>query len=59
MYVSGKTSGKIGEAYDFGTTKGCLAYFISILIISVIFVVLGLITAQAAGLTLQNLIPSL
>ncbi len=39
LYVLGKTSGKIGEAYDFGGMKGCLAYNLSNV------VVLGAITA--------------
>lgn len=59
LYVSGKTSGKIGEAYDFGTTKGCLAYFISILIITVIFAVISLIVGRAFVVAVQNLLPSL
>lgn len=39
LYVLGKTSGKIGEAYDFGGMKGCLAYNLSNVI------VIGTITA--------------
>jgi hypothetical protein len=59
LYVSGKTSSKIGEAYDFGTAKGCLAYFISIVIIFVITFVLSFVSVQAFGAALQNLLPRL
>ena len=54
LYVSVKTAGKIGEAYDFGAGKGCLAYLISLLVIGLInggiYFVLGqsLITALSA-----------
>lgn len=59
LYVSGKTSSKIGEAYDFGTFKGCLAYFISILVLAIGTVVLFFIAGQALLTTLQGLIPQL
>lgn len=57
LYVSGKTSGKIGEAYDFGTAKGCLAYFIGILVIAVILAAVSIVAWQVLGVSLQNLIP--
>jgi hypothetical protein len=59
LYVSGKTSSKIGEAYDFGTLKGCLAYFVSILILLVASVVMLLIIGQAFSTMIQSLIPQL
>lgn len=59
LYVSGKTSSKIGEAYDFGTLKGCLAHFIIILVIAVAAGVILLIVGQAFGTMLQSLIPRL
>jgi hypothetical protein len=57
LYVSGKTSSKIGEAYDFGALKGCLAYFVSILVLVVASVVILLIIGQAFVTMLQSLIP--
>jgi asparagine N-glycosylation enzyme membrane subunit Stt3 len=59
LYVSGKTSSKIGEAYDFGTLKGCLAHFIIILVIAVAAGVILLIVGQAFGTMLQSVIPRL
>ena len=58
LYVSGKTSSKIGEAYDFGAGKGCLAYFISIIVLGVGTTVLFFIAGQALLRMLQGLIPS-
>lgn len=49
LYVSGKTSSKIGEAYDFGAARGCLSYSLAVLLISVVTVVLVLLLAQIAG----------
>jgi hypothetical protein len=59
LYVSGKTSSKIAAAYDFGAGKGCLAYFISILIISILSLALSLFAGQGLGFALQNLVPRL
>lgn len=59
LYVSGKTSSKIGEAYDFGTLKGCLAYFVSIVILVIGTVVLLIIAGQAVMTMLQGMIPQL
>lgn len=49
LYVSFKTSGKIGEAYDFGAGKGCLALVISFLVIGLINAVIGFLLGQALG----------
>jgi hypothetical protein len=57
LYVSSKTSSKIGEAYDFGAVKGCLAYFISVLVLSVGTSVLFFIAGQTILRLLQGLIP--
>lgn len=59
LYVSGKTSGKIGEAYDFGTGKGCLAYLFGIIIFAILSVVLALLIGQPISAALQNLIAPL
>lgn len=59
LYVSGKTSSKIGEAYDFGAVKGCLAYFISILVLGIGTGVLAFIAGQTLLTTLQRMIPQL
>ncbi len=49
LYVSGKTSSKIGEAYDFGGARGCLSYTLAVLLISAVTVALILLLAQIAG----------
>lgn len=38
LYVAGKTSGKIGEAYDFSAGMGCFAYVVSSIIIALLSV---------------------
>lgn len=47
LYVSSQTSGKIGEAYDFGAGKGCLTLVISSLVILVINAGIGFVVGQA------------
>ena len=47
LYTSFKTSGKIGEAYDFGAGKGCLTLLIGLLVIGLINAGIGLVLGQA------------
>jgi hypothetical protein len=57
LYVSGKTSGKIGEAYDFGGAMGCVTLVLSGLVIFAINAVLGYVLGQAFGLALNSTFP--
>jgi hypothetical protein len=47
LYTSFKTSGKIGEAYDFGAGKGCLTLLIGLVVIGLINAGIGLVLGQA------------
>ncbi len=53
LYVSGKTSGKIGEAYDFGGAMGCASLVLSSLVIILINAGLGFILANIFNVTLS------
>jgi hypothetical protein len=55
LYVSGKTSGKVGEAYAFGAGKGCLTVVISIVVIGLINAGIGYLMVQALGLAFNQL----
>lgn len=47
LYMSFKTSGKIGEAYDFGAGKGCLSLLAGVLLIGLINAGIGYLMGQA------------
>ncbi|MBN8636534.1 MAG: HEAT repeat domain-containing protein [Anaerolineae bacterium] len=56
LYVLGKTSGKIGEAYDFGGMKGCLAYNLSnVVVIGAITTVMYLLFNALGSAMVQSL----
>ncbi|MBK8035424.1 MAG: HEAT repeat domain-containing protein [Chloroflexi bacterium] len=56
LYVLGKTSGKIGEAYDFGGMKGCLAYNLSnVIVIGAITAVMYLLFNALGSAMVQSL----
>ncbi len=55
LYVSGKTSGKVGEAYDFGVAKGCLSLTISLLVILLINAGISYLMVQTLGLAFSQL----
>ncbi len=52
LYISSKTSGKIGEAYDFGGAMGCTSLVLSSLVIILINAGLGFILASLFHVTL-------
>ncbi len=53
LYISSKTSGKIGEAYDFGGAMGCVSLMLSSLVIILINAGLGFILANLFNLSLS------
>ncbi len=53
LYVSGKTSGKVGEAYDFGGAMGCVSLIMSSVVIILLNFALGYVFAQVLGSSLQ------
>lgn len=55
LYVSGKTSSKVGEAYDFGAAKGCLTLIASALIIGLINAGISYLMVQTLGLAFTQL----
>ena len=55
FYVSVKTASKIGEAYDFGTGKGCLSLLISLIIIGIINTGISYIFAQSFSTALNGI----
>ena len=54
----GKTSSKIGEAYDFSAAMGCVTVILSGLVIFVINGVIGYVLVQSMGVALSALFPS-
>jgi hypothetical protein len=56
LYVSVKTASTVGEAYDFGAAKGCMALLISLLVIGVINTVLSFVMAQTLGIAFNGII---
>jgi hypothetical protein len=52
LYVTGKTSGKIAQAYDFDGARGCLAYTLSNLIIGGGTALLLIVVTQVIAPTL-------
>lgn len=59
LYVSLKTASKIGEAYDFGAAKGCMAYIISVILLLIGAGVVFFLTGQVFLRSLQGIIPQL
>ncbi len=55
LYVSGKTSSKVGEAYDFGAAKGCVTVIVSVLVIGLINGLIGYLMVQTLGLAFNQL----
>jgi len=56
LYISVKTASKIGEAYDFGTGKGCLSLLISLLIIGIINAGISYVLAQSLDTALNSVV---
>ncbi|MBL8130541.1 MAG: HEAT repeat domain-containing protein [Anaerolineae bacterium] len=56
LYILGKTSGKVGEAYGFGGGMGCLAVTGSTLVLMILNGVAGYLVLQAMGVVLQDLL---
>jgi hypothetical protein len=56
FYISLKTASKIGEAYDFGTGKGCLSLLISLIIVGIINASISYILAQSLGTALNSIV---
>ncbi|MEP7292319.1 MAG: HEAT repeat domain-containing protein [Chloroflexota bacterium] len=56
LYVSSKTASKIGEAYDFGTGKGCVSLLISLIILGILNAGISVVLAQTLGTALSSLI---
>ena len=59
LYISGKTSGKVGEAYDFGGAMGCVSLVLSSLVILLLNAAIGFILAQVFGFALPFAVSSL
>ncbi len=57
LYLTVKTSDKVGEAYDFGGAKGCLSVTLSTLVILLIYGVIGYLMAQAISATISQVRP--
>lgn len=55
LYVSSQTAGKIGEAYDFGTGKGCLSLLVSLLVIGTVNLGILYVMAQSLINTLSTI----
>lgn len=55
LYISIKTASKIGEAYDFGTGKGCLSLLVSLIIIGIINAGISYLMAQSLGTAFNSL----
>lgn len=55
LYVSSQTANKIGEAYDFGTGKGCLSLLISLLVIGTVNLGILYVMAQSLITTLSTI----
>ena len=53
LYISSKTSGKIGEAYDFGGAMGCASLVLSSFVIILINAGLGFILANLFNVSLS------
>ena len=56
LYVSSKTASKIGEAYDFGTAKGCLSLMVSLVVIGIINGGIYYLLLQSLGWVLSNVV---
>ncbi len=56
LYVSSKAASKIGEAYDFGTGKGCLSLLASLVVIGIINLGVGYWMMQTFGLALLTVV---
>jgi hypothetical protein len=56
LYVTIKTASKVGEAYDFGAAKGCMALLISALVIGLINAIISFVMAQALGFVFNQII---
>lgn len=54
LYISVKTASKIGEAYDFGTGKGCMSLLISLVIIGIINAGISYLLAQSLSTALNS-----
>lgn len=54
FYVSVKTASKIGEAYDFGTGKGCLSLLFSLIPIGILFSAIFYMLAQSFSTALNG-----
>ncbi len=52
LYISGKTSGKVGDAYDFGGAMGCISLVLSSLVIILLNVAISFMLAQVFSLAL-------
>jgi len=57
LYVSGQTSSKVGQAYDFGGAKGCLTVIASSLIIFVINAVIYYAMVQSLSAAFSQIKP--
>lgn len=55
LYVTGKTSSKIGEAYGFGGAMGCMALLVSSLVLIILNGAITYMAFQATGAALQSL----
>ena len=57
LYVAGKTSSKVGEAYDFGGAKGCVTVILSSIVIILINLLVFYVMFQAVSATVGKFTP--
>ncbi len=56
MYVFGKTSSKVGEAYGFGGAMGCVAVMLATFVLIILNIGVSFAAAQATGLVLDQVL---